>query len=54
MAGMGVPGILLTGDTDPERIACAVRSGFRLLHKPMDPAVLLAAIQEQFASARSE
>ena len=46
-----VPGILLTGDTDPERIASANHSGFSLLHKPVDPAILVATIQEQLANA---
>ena len=49
--GLKVPGILLTGDTDPERIASANHSGFTLLHKPVDPAFLVAAIQEQLANA---
>jgi signal transduction histidine kinase/ActR/RegA family two-component response regulator len=44
--GAAIPGILLTGDTDPERIVSASHSGFSLLHKPMDPAVLVATIQE--------
>ena len=46
-----IPGILLTGDTDPERIASANHSGFSLLHKPVDPAILVATIQEQLANA---
>ena len=52
--GTKIPGILLTGDTDPERIASANRSGFSLLHKPMDPAILVATIQEQLAKPSSD
>ncbi len=33
----GVIGLLLTGDTSPERILAANRSGYRLLHKPVKP-----------------
>lgn len=33
-------GILISGDTAPERIAQANESGYRLLHKPLRPAVL--------------
>jgi len=32
-----VPAVLVTGDTDPERLTEAQRSGCRLLHKPVDP-----------------
>ena len=50
--GIDIPGILLTGDTDPRRIACATRSGFSLLHKPIDHVALVACIQEQLANIR--
>lgn len=42
--GHKLPGILLTGDTEPSRIAEAEASGFRLLHKPLDPQELRAVI----------
>jgi CheY-like chemotaxis protein len=32
-----VPAILMTGDTAPERLTEAKRSGYRLLHKPINP-----------------
>lgn len=35
--GRAIPGILITGDTEPARLAEAKASGFRLLHKPVDP-----------------
>ncbi|HEX5057149.1 MAG TPA: hybrid sensor histidine kinase/response regulator [Gammaproteobacteria bacterium] len=35
-----VPGILITGDTAPERLQEAARSGFKLLHKPVNPGQL--------------
>ncbi|MBK1836421.1 PAS domain-containing protein [Azospirillum sp. YIM B02556] len=37
MLGQTVPGIILTGDTNPERQEEAERRGFRLLHKPVFP-----------------
>ena len=35
-----VPALLVTGDTAPERIQDALASGYRLLHKPVDPELL--------------
>jgi len=37
LVGKEVPGIILTGDTAPERLREAERSGFRILHKPVFP-----------------
>lgn len=37
-------GIVITGDTDPKRITEARNSGFMLLHKPLRPAKLRAAM----------
>ena len=34
--GVNVPGMLITGDTAPERLREAQASGFRLLHKPAE------------------
>lgn len=45
-----IPGILITGDTAPDRIRQATEHGFMLLHKPVDPARLRAAIAEQIAN----
>ena len=44
--GKKIPGILLTGDTDPERISCANQSGFSLLHKPIDTGALITTIHK--------
>jgi len=37
LVGKDVPGIILTGDTAPERLDEAHRNGFRILHKPVFP-----------------
>ncbi|HEY3487823.1 MAG TPA: ATP-binding protein [Gammaproteobacteria bacterium] len=37
---MEIPGILITGDTAPERLQEAAKSGFKLLHKPVSPGQL--------------
>jgi len=42
--GEGLPGIILTGDTTPERLAEAARNGFRVLHKPVFPNELRQAM----------
>ncbi|HYH37812.1 MAG TPA: ATP-binding protein, partial [Azospirillum sp.] len=42
--GHPVPGIILTGDTAPERIREAVATGCRLLHKPFSPDLLRDAL----------
>ncbi len=42
--GRPIPGIILTGDTAPERIREAVAVGCRLLHKPVAPDVLRDAL----------
>lgn len=39
-----IPGILITGDTAPERLQAAKKSGFTLLHKPIRPNVLHQAM----------
>ena len=44
--GSQVPCILITGDTAPERIREAHDHGFTLLHKPVEPGELRAAIAE--------
>lgn len=45
----GVPAILVTGDTSPERLREAAASGLPLLHKPVTQATLLAAISAALA-----
>jgi len=47
--GRRVPAVLLTGDTAPERIRMARKSGYLLLHKPLQPARLRAALQRAIA-----
>ena len=42
--GSRIPAIILTGDTEPQRIADADASGCLLLHKPVTPGVLTVAI----------
>ena len=39
--GRAVPAVIITGDTSPDRIREASASGFRLMHKPIDPDQLL-------------
>lgn len=39
-----VPGLILTGDTDPKRLREARLSGYPLLHKPVAPLALRAAL----------
>jgi len=38
--GKSIPAIILTGDTDPQRLREAKASGYKLLHKPVSPAKL--------------
>nr|WP_281418468.1 MHYT domain-containing protein [Azospirillum soli] len=40
VCGVRVPAVVLTGDTDPARIAEVQQSGYRLLHKPVSPDLL--------------
>lgn len=47
--GFAVPGIILTGDTAPERIAEASRSGHAILHKPVNPRDLQQVIERLMA-----
>lgn len=42
--GRPLPGILVTGDTAPERLREATRSGHSVLHKPVRPAKLRALL----------
>lgn len=44
VTGRHVPAVLVTGDTDPARIVEAERGDHRLLHKPVAPADLRAAV----------
>jgi len=44
--GRSIPAVIITGDTAPERIREASESGFRLLHKPLDPQELKALLND--------
>ncbi len=39
-SGKTIPAVIITGDTAPDRIKEAERSGYRILHKPVAPDVL--------------
>lgn len=52
--GAMVPCILITGDTAPERIREANDYGFTLLHKPVEPAELRAAIAANLSRQTSD
>jgi signal transduction histidine kinase/CheY-like chemotaxis protein len=41
---LGIPGILVTGDISPVRVAEAAKSEFELLHKPVQPNQLMSCI----------
>jgi len=43
--GSTLPGLIVTGDTAPERLSEARASGYTLLHKPVPPAKLRALLQ---------
>jgi len=45
-----IPSILITGDTDPDRLQEAEASGYRLLHKPVTPP-LLQSVLESYRTA---
>lgn len=45
--GRVIPAIIITGDTSTEGINAASSSGFRVMHKPLDPQELQALIEAQ-------
>ena len=53
-AGIQVPAIIITADTDPARIRQAVESGCKLLHKPIEPAKLKEAMLKTLAENGQE
>ncbi|KAA0688289.1 ATP-binding response regulator [Azospirillum brasilense] len=53
-AGDLIPAILLTGDTSPDRIREARRSGFTVLHKPVTLSELSSHLEEARARAAAE
>ena len=52
--GRSVPGILVTGDTAPERLAEAEAGNFRVLHKPVMAGDLQRAVADALAVAQAE
>jgi len=50
--GRRVPGVIVTGDTDPDRLRSVDRSGFRLVHKPCDPVLLKALLARTLTAGR--
>jgi len=49
-----IPAILMTGDTDPQRLAEAAARGWPLLHKPVDAAHLRQVIRETLAARAAQ
>jgi two-component system, sensor histidine kinase len=49
-----IPGIILTGDTEPARLIEAQASGFDLLHKPVDTEKLLASLRHALGQVERE
>ena len=48
--GTQIPGLILTGDTAPERLQIASEAGYRVMHKPVKPARLRVAMQQLLAA----
>lgn len=51
--GRPIPTIVLTGDTDPQRIAEVQRSGYRIAHKPIRPEKLKELVLVEKSAVRS-
>lgn len=51
--GDSIPGVLITGDTEPSRIKIAKESGYELLQKPLRPAHLRAVIQHYYSDTET-
>lgn len=49
LLGKNIPAIIITGDTEPERLREAKQSGFPILHKPVRPEDLLIKINNTLA-----
>jgi len=50
LAGRSLPTILVTGDTDPDRVRAAYASGLTVMFKPVQPEVLLQTLRELIRS----
>jgi DNA-binding NarL/FixJ family response regulator len=46
----GLPALLISGDTAPERLREASAAGLRLLHKPVPLDVLVQALRDELAA----
>lgn len=44
--GLDIPALMVTGDTDPDRLSEAQASGHALMHKPVQPAKLRAYLRQ--------
>lgn len=51
MFGDAIPDILITGDTDPERIKRVKQAGYEVLQKPVRPAHLHMVINHNLSVA---
>lgn len=51
--GSAIPGILVTGDTAPDRLREAEQSGFYLIHKPVRPAKLRTLLTHLVTRAKA-
>ncbi|MBP2311300.1 ATP-binding response regulator [Azospirillum soli] len=49
--GRVVPGVIVTGDTDPDRLRSIDRSGFGIVHKPYDPVALKSLLARTLSGA---
>ncbi|MEM7257000.1 MAG: ATP-binding protein [Pseudomonadota bacterium] len=54
--GREVPSVIITGDTSPQRVKELAGSGYKLMHKPVEPQELLSVIEQLAAlsMARNE
>lgn len=50
MYNISIPAILITGDTDTDRILLTQKSGYKILHKPIKPAQLRTAMRMMLKS----
>ena len=51
--GSRTPAVIITGDTDPERIREATHSGYTLLHKPVEVEALRAVLEAELECERA-
>jgi CheY-like chemotaxis protein len=52
--GAPVPGLIVTGDTDPGRLRHVAASGYTLLHKPLSTAKFRMAIEVMLAERAAD